>query len=342
MPGGRPITLFSGYDQKENRVTNYAILLLRMLYQESPAYLAEALADLTGRDLDEIEGTVGVQFRQQDRREASVPDAVVFQRPFTLFVETKNTDWFTDDQLGRHLAALADSGDGLKVLVALSRFDNLAENRFEHIQTLCETEYDGDVAFAPVSFEQFAEAVRRPGLPKRLAVSIDEFESFLDEAGLLPRWPRQLDVCNCGQAFHEQAEHGVYLCPATGGAYSHQRSRYFGAYKDKAVRLVGEIEAVVDLDVGEAGASVYYANVSTPEAELVARAREKRAATRPDADYPMRVFLLGNLHETAFEKRTPGGMMGSKQYFDVGGLDPEGPFDLAQKLRGLAWSDLQH
>ncbi|MEM1044224.1 MAG: hypothetical protein AAGI91_16570 [Bacteroidota bacterium] len=51
MPGGRPITLFSGYDQKENRVTNYAILLLRMLYRESPAYLAEALADLTGRDL---------------------------------------------------------------------------------------------------------------------------------------------------------------------------------------------------------------------------------------------------------------------------------------------------
>ncbi|MGB3544158.1 MAG: hypothetical protein WBA11_14665, partial [Rubrivirga sp.] len=96
MPGGRPITLFSGYDQKENRVTNYAILLLRMLYQESPAYLDEALADLTGgltRDGDE--GWVGVQFRQQDRRTTSVPDAVIFQRPFTLFVETKNTDWFT-------------------------------------------------------------------------------------------------------------------------------------------------------------------------------------------------------------------------------------------------------
>ena len=341
MAGGRPITLFSGYDQKENRVTNYAILLLRMLYQESPAYLAEALADLTGRDPGEMAGEVGVQFRQQDRREASVPDAVVFQRPFTLFVETKNTDWFTDDQLGRHLAALAESGDGLKVLVALSRFDNLAADRFETVQALCETEYGGTVAFAPVSFEQFAEAVRRPGLPKRLSVAVDEFEAFLDEAGLLPRWPRQLDVCNCGQAFREQAEHGVYLCPATGGAYSHQRSRFFGAYKDKAVRLVGEIEAVVDLEVGEAGASVYYRNTDAPELELMARAREKREATRPDAEYSMRVFLLGPLHETAFAKRTPGGMMGSKQYFDVGGLDADDAADLAQKLDGLSWTDLQ-
>ena len=337
MPGGRPITLFSGYDQKENRVTNYAILLLRMLYQESPAYLDEALADLTG---GQTEGRVGVQFRQQDRRATSVPDAVVFQQPFTLFVETKNTDWFSDDQLERHLAGLAEE-PGLKVLLALSRFDDLAADRFDHVQRVCETEYGGDLAFAPVSFEQFAEAVRRPGLPKRLSVAIDEFEAFLDESGLLPRWPRQLDVCNCGQAFHEQAEHGVYLCPAAGGAYTHQRSRYFGAYRDKAVRLVGEIEAVVDLEPGEAGASVYYTNVGAPEAELVARAREKRAATRPDAGYAHRVFLLGDLYPTDFQKRTPGGMMGSKQYFDVGGLDVDGAQDLARALDGLAWADLQ-
>ena len=337
MPGGRPITLFSGYDQKENRVTNYAILLLRMLYQESPAYLDEALAELTG---GQTEGEVGVQFRQQDRRETSVPDAVVFQRPFTLFVETKNTDWFTDDQLERHLAGLA-SEPGLKVLLALSRFDDLAADRFDRLQRVCEAEYGGDLAFAPVSFEQFAGAIRRPGLPKRLSVAVDEFEAFLDEAELLPRWPRQLDACNCGREWADQAEHGTYLCPATGGAYTHQRSRFFGAYRDKAVRLVAEIEAVVDLDVGDGDARVYYTNVGAPTDELVARAREKRAATRPDADYPVRVFLLGDLHETTFAKRTPGGMMGSKQYFDVGGLDATDATDLARKLDGLSWADLQ-
>ena len=71
------------------------------------------------------------------------------------------------------------------------------------------------------------------------------------------------------------------------------------------------------------------------------RARAKRDAARPDADYPCRVFLLGPLHETRFEKRTPGGMMGSKQYFDVRSLAPEGAADLAAKLDRKGWSELQ-
>jgi hypothetical protein len=32
----RAVSLFSGYSQKENRVTNYTLLVLKMLYEENP------------------------------------------------------------------------------------------------------------------------------------------------------------------------------------------------------------------------------------------------------------------------------------------------------------------
>ena len=38
---------------------------------------------------------------------------------------------------------------------------------------------------------------------------------------------------------------GVYACPDTGGAYTHKRARYFGAYEDKTVSWLFEIRAVV-------------------------------------------------------------------------------------------------
>jgi hypothetical protein len=39
----RDITLFSGYSQKENRTTNYCLLVLEMLYEENPKFLGEVL-----------------------------------------------------------------------------------------------------------------------------------------------------------------------------------------------------------------------------------------------------------------------------------------------------------
>lgn len=333
MTTGRDITLFSGYDQKENRTTNYAILLLKMLYEENPSFLDEALSEITG---GQTEGRVGVQFRQQQRRSSSVPDAVILQEPITLFVETKNTDWFYDDQLERHLEALAEE-PGLKVLIALSRFDSLAHDRFESIQEVCRDKYEEKIAFAAVPFEKFAQAVKRPELPKRMIDVVEEFEEYLEQQDLLPTWKHRLDACNCSTMSHEQVEHGTYICPATGGAYTHQRARFFGMYRNKRVDHVAAIRAVVDVEA-DGTASIYYKNVGTPDDELFDEARAKRNEIRPGDDHALRIFLLGPLYETDFRKDSPGGMMGSKQYFSVKALSPNGVEQLAQDLRGKPWS----
>ena len=52
----RPINLFSGYSQRENRTTNYCLLLLKMLYEENPKFLAEVMSTLIGEDMGERPG----------------------------------------------------------------------------------------------------------------------------------------------------------------------------------------------------------------------------------------------------------------------------------------------
>lgn len=331
---GSDVSLFSGYGQKENRTTNYCLLVLKMLYEENPKFLGEVLSSLIDEELADI---VGVQFRQQMRKKSSVPDGLILQRPFTIYIETKHRDWFYNDQLERHLAELNGEGSGSKALIALGGFEALSADRFRKIETLCEKKYQGSIYFAAVSFEEFIDAFPKEKLSKNFVDMLADFEEYLDEEGLLPRWKSRLDVVNCSGRPSEITKENVYMCPAKGGAYKHSRAQFFGMYRRKSVQYVAVIEAVIDLS-GPADAKIRWRNVATAEAELIARAVEKRARLRPSAD-ALRVFLLGKLHETDFTKPTKGGMQGSKRYFDVEKLAPTDAADLATKLRGKTWAN---
>jgi hypothetical protein len=123
----RPISLFSGYSQRENRTTNYCLLLLKMLYEENPKFLAEVMSTLVGEDLGD---RIGVSFRQQQAKGSSVPDGLILQPAFTIYIETKNWDWFYDGQLENHLAGLDKESPGLKVLIALANLETTDRDRF--------------------------------------------------------------------------------------------------------------------------------------------------------------------------------------------------------------------
>lgn len=335
---GKEISLFSGYDQPENRTTNYCLLVLRMLYQENPKLLSTALSTIVG---DSSGLQIGVDFRQQVGRNGSVIDGLITQPAFAVYIETKRYDWYYDQQLETYLQHLDQETSGVKVLLALANFESKQLQNFESIEETIRTKYEGRILFAAVTFEDFLEAVQQPTLSAALRETIEDFKQYLNGASLLPNWQNWLDVCNCG-AFHSQlVEHGVYICPATGGAYKHDRCEYLGMYWWKAVRQVAEIWAVVDIAEGAGGeAKLRWNNTSRPEQELLDLARTKRVALYPDEDWDTRVFVLGPLAETYFEKDSHGGMLGSKRYFAVDELAPTDVQDLATKLRDVAWSDL--
>lgn len=333
---GKPIGLFSGYTGKENRITNYCLLVLKMLYEESPKFLAEALSGLIDYDISDH---IGAIFRQQEKRHKTIPDGLITQKSFTVYIETKNSDCFRDEQLENYLLALNKEAEGLKVLIALGKVEDLDERRFNDIRKVCEQNYRNTILFAAVSFEDFVEALKIEHLSKNLLDTIMELRNHLDEEELLPAWQNWLDVVNCARLPEDVIEKNVYRCPAEGGAYSHRRCKYFGMYRNKCVEKIALIKAVVDVESTD-NARVLWKNVPEESEEFLKNvAKEKVALLKPDTD-PTRIFLLDQLYPTDFRKDTSGGMRGNKQYFDISVLKPEDAEELARALTGRTWSSL--
>src|SRR5690606_7024805 len=106
------------------------------------------------------------------------------------------------------------------------------------------------LTFKAISFEDFLCELRKlDGLPKDILDAIEALHRFFDEQGLLPTWKHLIDIVSCSVIPEEILEGNAYMCPATGGPYSHSRCRYFGMYREKRVERVAEIEAVVDVDL---------------------------------------------------------------------------------------------
>jgi len=332
----QPISLFSGYSQKENRVTNYVLLMLRMLYEQSPSYLSDVFSELLP---DDVSNLIGVSFSQQVKKLSSVPDGVISQKAFSIYIEAKNYDWFYDSQLENHLEALNLEAEGNKILIVLGNFDADIESRFDSIRSKMKEKYGESIHFSAITFENFLKALTSLKLPKSLQDAVTEIEYFFNEQNLLPNWKNMLDVVNCSGSYAEFVNHGVYLCPTRGGAYSHKRCRYFGAYKNKEVNFVSEIRAVVDVEQHGDG-FVNWSNAECSQEELIAEASKVVAGLRPETP-SLRVFLLGERHATNFVKDTKGGMQQSKLYFDISTLDVNSAKDLAKKIENKSWSELR-
>jgi hypothetical protein len=126
----------------------------------------------------------------------------------------------------------------VEALIALGSFEALTADRFAKIEALCAEKYNGSIFFAAVTFEELLSALPKDKVSKNLADVIDDFEGYLDETWLLPRWKHRLDVVNCGRTHTEIGKENVYLCPAKGGAYNHSRGKFFGMYRGKTVGKV--------------------------------------------------------------------------------------------------------
>jgi hypothetical protein len=338
---GRPISLFTDFKQSENRVTNYTGLIFKLIYQESPAVFEELISSIVPSGL---ELQVGPTFTQQERKEKSIPDLCIRQSSFQIFFETKLTDWFYSDQLERHINSMSEDS-GTKLLICLSNFerDDPESEHQEMIKRLAEKKLT--VAF--ISFESLLADLDSLDVSPDLKNHIAEYSEYLDSQGLLPAWKYLLDVVNCGHTLQE-VESGAYVCPNTGGAYSHRRAKFFGPYANKSVNRIYEIDAVVDCGPGFSDPAVLWVNGNDSKKKIIERAKSMEGALV--GNHPnelkksgLRFFLLSNGHKTNFQKDTPGGLQGSKKYFwnIARNLNPLNAEELANYLNNRKWSEFR-
>lgn len=335
---GREISLFSNYHSKENNVTNYCGLILKLLYEENPNSFEEVLASLVEND---ISLTVGPKFTQQKKTKKSIPDLAITQTPFSIFFETKLDDWFYSDQIERHIKGFNKRTD-LKILFLLANFEtNNLDERFKKEIKMAE---DEDIILQPITFEDFVEALQNIDFSMQFKKMLEEFKSYLDRNDYLPKWKYLLDVVNCSKSMNEINEH-VYMCPDTGGAYSYRRAKYFGPYSNKKVSKIFEIDAVVVVDTKLSDFSLKWNNTKKDPSILYKKAEDKIKSfenrIEENETTALQVFLLSNPKNTNFYKSSSGGMMQSKKYFWDVAVDCDDSAELADKLENVAWKNIE-
>lgn len=335
---GREISLFADYHQKENSLTNYCGLLMKMLYEDNPRKFEELLATLLKTDTNII---VGPTFTQQTKTVKSIPDLAITQKSFSVFFETKTTDWFYEDQINRHIAGFNQTADD-KILFLLSNFEN--DNLEKQFAKEIKEAKNHKIILQPLTFEDFVGSLEQVCNSEYLRNLLDEFKLYLDRNGRLPKWKYLLDVVSCSGTLAE-IEQGVYMCPDTGGAYSHRRAKYFGPYSSKKVADIFEINAIVVIEKNLGEAKIKWKNKNIKDETLIEQARQKLQNWQWRIDenksVPLQVFLLDNRQGTNFVKETSGGMLQSKKYFWDIATDCKNSQELSEKLRNKNWGDYE-
>ena len=115
--------------------------MFRHLYQYNSSGLEKLLRAALGEDnLD-----IGLVFEQQVRANKSVPDGLISQKPFHIYIEAKVTGKLDFDQIKRHLESAKDNERSY--IIGLTK-DKISEVDFEQCKMSCENE---GVAFSALS-----------------------------------------------------------------------------------------------------------------------------------------------------------------------------------------------
>jgi hypothetical protein len=336
------VSHFQRFSQQENHATNNTLLLLRYFYQSSPFKIQKALTSLLDTEL-----SIGLTFDQQIRGKGSrsVPDALIKQEPMRIFIETKRGGDLDSDQIRRHLDSIARRRDEAlrtegTILIGLTKEPIADSDR----KALSGDATSKGIAFAAVTFSQIVEEPRAQcaEFEQELLSIVEDYESYLAEERLLEESSRWLVVFPCGTSIAENEKFGLYYEPPSRPC---KRSyRFIGAYDQKAVALVGKVEAIALASYIDGGVIF---NEEAGHLTDSHRQRIARAITEtPYFDLKSnahRFYLVDSFVRTNAKKTSPGGIWGMR-YLDLSKIVPAykprkdyTSSELAEKLKGATW-----
>jgi hypothetical protein len=300
------ISYFQRYSQRENHATNNTLLMLRYLYQSSPFKLNNVLNSLTENTF-----SIGMSFEQQIKGAASIPDALMHQDAISIYIETKLADALWDDQIRRHVESIKNAGSAgtQKILLGLTK-EPIAIADQDELRAFAKNH---GVSFTSITFADVVNALDSEceDYEHDLKSMLEDFKDYLAGEKLLEERNRWLPIFPCGTSFNENIEYGVYYEPPS--RPSKRNHRFIGIYQQKAVRAIGEIEAILVHSDGE----LFYEFGESNSGHLERIKSVIEATSYYDlGGEPNRFYLVPEFLPTDVTKTSSGGIMGMR-YLDL-------------------------
>lgn len=301
------ISYFQKYSQRENHITNNTLLMCRHLYQHNTARFEKLLNSIIGDERLEI----GLVFEQQVRADKSVPDGVVSQKPFNLYIEAKLDGKLDKDQILRHLQSAKDNDQSY--IIGLTK-ETLTPSELSEYKNICA---DEGVVFAATTYTDLVSILKEQAkeFEADLIEIIDDYEQFLLSENMIMN-PFRMISFPCGTSGDENVKHQVYYEPA------HRPSKanvpFIGIYRNKQVTHIGMIKTAVIATCEDGALKIAKGESDIPD-EYAQRvcAIIKSAIYYPElSQEPHRYYIFEETQEVNLQKVSPHGIQG-KRYFDL-------------------------
>lgn len=318
----RNVSYFSPYKSGENIVTNSVLLLLSHVNRIAPDLFELFLQEVGGEDI-----TVGPTFGNQEGKQGgkSIVDAVIRQSSIEINIETKIVKGSSLDmgQLERHAEGMKlENRSTRRVLLGITP-DPMSNETAAVAKKICDA---NKVTFSHMTFlgivDFFEEATSE--FRQGLNTVLNDFLVYLSNNKLLPPSQNRMLINPCGQSLQSNRDSGIYHDQPY---RSKVMSKYLGCYDDKAVRLVGEVYAVVIAEIDNEKL-VIHEQFDLPwqkKSQKITDADKQRILNliqnSPYSDLgsnPSRYYLTHGFQETEYRKTSKGGIQGHR-YFALDG-----------------------
>ena len=326
------MTHFHRCSTLDDAVTGATLHLFSQINLEFPDKFRSLLSGLLG----DAEMPLGVSIQQQAKTGPSIPSGSILQEPVHILIETRvrakvdtgkltaSCESFAKNRTGNHLMLLTDNKVDSRVLDVVR---SVAKKT--------------GVAFANVTFEELCNALR--GLAKEcespLFRVVKDYADYCAETGLLPDRRNWLRIVPCGSALPLNEKWNIYFQPTNRGCSGHD---YLGLYAQKAVRLVGRVQATYDnRDAGNQMELSLARGEDRPlfRQRIEGIVNETRETLGWDIQCGYRFFCADKLIPTEYRKTSPGGIHGTR-FFDITDLSIQTNSNdqrLAELLREKTW-----
>ncbi len=331
------IHYFQRYHSKENVATANTMLLLSRFYAYSSDKFFRFLKSEIFSDAFEPE----IIFNLQEKSKDSVPDATITQESFKLVVETKMSDWFSSDQLIRHLSSFGE--ERFKVLISLAP-TKMSEEKNEDFETKLKehnTFLKYPIIHLNTTFEKIVEGIQGFIDDKDFEMQdvIDDYLSYCYKDNLIADSWKRMKMQLTSTTFDFNVRENVYYNNVSRAYSEHD---YLALYKEKSIRAVGKIIAIITATTTDSGIKfkAERGELSQERKELIKEAIEDAK----NYGYVLsneRYFFVDKFYETDFKKVSSGAPMGSRLFdlTNVLGLDKlPSTQEIANLLKLKTWN----